>query len=294
MSRMKILITGGNGFIARHVATHLALEHSVRRLSRADLDLLDAEHVAEHLSANRYDAVIHAATYDAAPAHSTKDPAKVLENNLKMFFHLARCSPLFGRMLYFGSGAEFGRAHWTPRMAESYFDSHVPADPYGLSKYTMNLHATRPGSNIYNLRLFGVFGEDDDWRTRFLSNACCRAVLGRHVAMNQNRVFDHLYIHDLAKIVRWFLDASPRFNSYNVCSGETRDFLSLAQTVVRVSGKPLEIIVKKTGLGTEYSGDNTRLLTELGPFRFTPIDQAIANVYAWHEAHRDLLNPELL
>lgn len=291
---MKILVTGGNGFIARHVAARLAPEHAVDRLGRDALDLLDAERVADHLRAKRYDAVIHAATYDAAPAHSTKDPAKVLENNLKMFFHLARCSDHFGRMLYFGSGAEFGRAHWTPRMAESYFDRHVPADPYGLSKYTMNLHASRPGSKVYNLRLFGVFGEDDDWRTRFLSNACCRAVLGRPVAMNQNRVFDHLYIQDLAEIVRWFLDAAPRFNTYNVCSGEARDFLSLAQTVVRVSGRPLEIVVKNPGLGTEYSGDNARLLAELGAFRFTPVDQAIAAVYAWHDAHRDLLNPDFL
>ncbi len=291
---MKILITGGNGFIARHVAERLMSEHAVDRLGRDALDLLDAERVAEHLRANRYDIVIHTATYDAAPAHSTKDPNKVLENNLKMFFHLARCSDFFGRMLYFGSGAEFGRPFWKPRMNEAYFDAHVPADPYGLSKYVMNLHASRPGSKIYNLRLFGVFGENDDWRTRFLSNACCRAVFGLPVIMNQNRVFDHLYVKDLAEITRWFLDSEPRFHVYNVCSGEARDFLSLAQTVVRVSGKALKIAVKTPGLGPEYTGDNTRLLAELGAFPFTPIDQAIANVYAWHDSHRDLINPDFL
>jgi GDP-L-fucose synthase len=291
---MKILITGGSGFIARNLAERLAGEHAVERLGRAELDLLDPAGVAARLSACRYDAVIHSATYDAAPKHSVKDPALVLENNLRMFFNLARCSGSFGRMLYFGSGAEFGRAHWKPRMAEDYFDAHVPADPYGFSKYVMNLHANRVGSNIFNLRLFGVFGPGDDWRTRFLSNAVCRAVLGQPLVMNQDRVFDHLFADDLAEIVRWFLTAAPRHHTYNVCSGSAHAFTELAGLVRDASGKDLDIVVRSPGFGPEYSGDNARLLAELGAFRFTPMDRAIAAVYRWHDAHRHLLNHEHL
>ncbi len=291
---MKILITGGNGFIARHMAARLEPEHEVDRFSHEALDLLDAVSVAECLRAGRYDVIIHSATYDAAPKHSTKDPNRVLENNLKMFFHLTRCSEHFGRMLYFGSGAEFDRTHWVPKMSEAFFGRYVPADPYGFSKYVMNLHAAQSGNKVFNLRLFGVFGEDDDWRTRFLSNACCRAVLGQPVVMNQNRVFDHVYVKDLAEIVNWFLSAVPQFNTYNVCSGSAHDFLSLARTVVRVSGKCLDIVVKSPGLGPEYSGDNSRLLNEMGVFHFTPIEQAIAAVYAWHDSNRQVLNPDFL
>lgn len=291
---MKILITGGTGFIARNLAERLAPDHAVDRLGRADLDLLDAARVAGHLRARHYDVVIHSATYDAAPKHSTKDPALVLESNLKMFFHLARCHGSYGRMLYFGSGAEFSRAHWTPKMSEDYFDQHVPPEPYGFSKYLMNLHANRTPSNIYNLRLFGVFGKDDDWRTRFLSNACCRAVLGRPIVMHQNRIFDHLYVDDLAAIVSWFLASSPRHHTYNVCSGAAHEFLALARLVLKAAGKDLDIAVKNPGLGVEYSGDNARLLAELGDFRFKPMDQAIATVYRWHDENRHLLNPDFL
>lgn len=291
---MRILITGGNGFIARHLTTRLTVHHTVDAPGRSALDLLDSDAVAARLKAGRYDVVIHAATYDAAPRHSPKDPAKVLENNVKMFFNIARRQTDFGRMIYFGSGAEFSRAHWHPKMAESFFDEHLPSDPYGLSKYVMNLHANRPGSRIFNLRLFGVFGEDDDWRTRFLSNACCRAVLDMPIVMNQNRVFDHLYIQDLTAITEWFLTATPRYNTYNVCSGSTHDFLSLARMVCEVSGKPLALTVKCPGLGLEYSGDNARLLAELGSFSFTPIQTAIAAVYAWHERNQaHLLKSEL-
>ena len=290
---MKILITGGNGFIARNLAAHLTSDHTVTCLGRTELDLLDATRVADFLASNCYDVVIHAATYDAAPKHSTKNPALVLENNLKMFFHIARCHQHFGRMLYFGSGAEFSRAHWTPKMAETAFDRHVPSDPYGFSKYLMNVHA-QASANIYNLRLFGVFGPNDDWRTRFLSNACCRAVMGQPIVMNQNRLFDHLYMADLAHIVTWFLTATPKHHDYNVCSGTPHDFMALANWVRETSGKSLDIVVKTPGMGLEYSGDNTRLLNELGNFSFTPITQAIASVYQWHDENRHLLNPDFL
>jgi nucleoside-diphosphate-sugar epimerase len=290
---MKILITGGHGFIARNLTEHLKHDHTVTCLGRTELDLLDATRVSDHLASHAYDVVIHAATYDAAPKHSIKNPALVLENNLKMFFHIARCHQHFGRMLYFGSGAEFCRAQWTPRMTEGAFDRHVPPDPYGFSKYLMNLHA-QASANIYNLRLFGVFGPNDDWRTRFLSNACCRAVMGQPIVMNQNRIFDHLYMGDLARIAQWFLTASPKHHDYNVCSGTPHDFMALAHWVRETSAKPLGIIAKTPGMGLEYSGDNTRLLSELGEFSFTPMPQAIAAVYQWHDENRHLINPDLL
>jgi len=99
---------------------------------------------------------------------------------------------------------------------------------------------------------------------------------------------------DLARIVTWFLTATPTYHDYNVCSGTPYDFMALAHGVRETSGKSLGIIVKTPGMGLEYSGDNTRLLSELGDFSFTPISQAIASVYQWHDENRDLINPEFL
>ena len=110
-----------------------------------------------------------------------------------MFFNIARCNEFFGKMLYFGSGAEFGRPNWIPLMPESYFDVYVPDDPYGLSKYIMTKH-TYEATNIYNLRLFGVAGEKDDWRYRFISLASCKAAYDMPITFRQNVFFDFLYI----------------------------------------------------------------------------------------------------
>ncbi len=289
---MKLLITGGNGFIARNLFEQLSTEYCVSSRNSRELNLLEAENVFEFIKTNRFDIIIHSATYDAAPKHSTKDPTKVLENNLKMFFNLARCSDYFEKMIYFGSGAEFGREHWTPKMKEDYFDQHVPSDQYGFSKYIMTRYAYL-SNNIYNLRLFGVFGKYDDWRTRFIPNACCHAVLDLPIRINQNALFDHLYIDDLIRIVKWFINNKPRNHVYNVCTGDVYDFNTLAEKIIQVSGKNVGIQIRTDGLGREYSGDNSLLLNELGGFKFSTIGESIKTLYDWHDSNKHIIHLNL-
>jgi len=287
----KILITGGSGFIGRNLEEQLAGKYDIFAPSHAELELLDGNRVQHYLQKWHFDVIIHTATYDAAPKHSTKDPSKVLEYNLKMFFSIARCKDYFDKMIYFGSGAEFGRGNWIPKMKEDYFDQQVPADQYGLSKYIMTKHA-QLSSNIYNLRLFGVFGKYDDWRYRFISNACCKAVLDLPIISNQNKVFDFLYIEDLIKIVKWFIRNKPKRHIYNVCTGKSNSFKTLAEKIIKISSKNLDIVIKTEGLGKEYSGDNSLLLNELKGFEFTPIDEAIKALYDWYDANKHIIEKD--
>jgi GDP-L-fucose synthase len=279
---MKILITGKQGFIARNLFERLEPKHAVKSTAREDLDLLDASKVLACLRENRFDVVIHTATYDAAPTHSTKDPSKVLTNNLRMFFNLAGGSDFFDKMIYFGSGAEFSREHWKPRMEEDYFDQNVPSDQYGLSKYVMNQFASQ-SDKIYNLRLFGVFGKHDDWRTRLIPSLCHMAALGKDLEINQNKAYDFMDVRDLVRIVEWFMENDPKLHAYNVCTGRTIDFESVAKRVRGLSGKDLKIKIKEKGMGQEYSGDNSLLLQELGAFEFTPIDESLKYLYNWYK-----------
>jgi len=290
---MRILITGGNGFIARNLFEQLNKDYEVFSLNSKEFDLLDHLKVFNYIKKVKFECVIHAATYDAAPKYSIKDPSKVLENNLKMFFNLARCKDYFAKMIYFGSGAEFCRENWLPKMKESYFDQHVPQDQYGFSKYVMAKHA-QSSANIYNLRLFAVFGKYEDWRVRFISNACCNAILGLPILINQNTNFDFLYMDDLVRIVKWFINNEPKQHIYNVCTGKVIDFCSIAEKIIKFSGKKLDIVVKKDGLGREYSGDNSLLLSELNNFKFFPSDDAIKELYEWHDSHRDIIDKEKL
>ena len=290
---LKILITGGDGFIARSLSEKFYLDYSIVSANREVLDLTDPEKVSGYLKQNSFDIIIHAATYDAAPSFSIKDPEKVLENNLRIFFNIARCKDDFGKMIYFGSGAEFSRNHWKPKMKEEYFDAHIPMDQYGFSKYIMSKYAQMT-RNIYNLRLFGVFGKYDDWRYRFIPNACCQAVLNMPITIKQNAVFDFLYIDDLFKIVKWFINNQPSRNIYNVCSGKTYEFMALAEKIVEIAGKDIGVNLKTNGPGKEYSGDNSLLMKELKGFQFTPINQAIKDLYGWYEKHLHLIDKNQL
>ncbi len=290
---MRILITGGKGFIARNLFEQLQSEYTLISRSSQELDLLNPAEVSDFIRQNRFEVIIHSATYDAAPKHTTKDPTKVLENNLRMFFNLARCEDHFGRMIYFGSGAEFSRENWKPRMSEEFFDRHVPADQYGFSKYVMT-HYSRLNEKFINLRLFGVFGKYDDWRVRFIPNACCYAVFGLPIKIRQNRIFDFLYIDDLVKIVKWFLHNKPRRNVLNVCSGKTFEFKTVAEKIIRISGKPLNAEITMGGFDKEYSGDNSRLLDELKNFEFADFDESIKTLYEWFESNKHLIDKNTL
>ena len=288
----KILITGGNGFIAKSLYEHLRLEHTVLIEGRDELNLLDSSGTLKYIKDGQFDVVVHTANHDAAPRFSTKDPNLVLENNLKMFFNIARCEDYFGKMIYYGSGAEFGRQNWIPKMKEAYFDQNVPQDQYGLSKYTMTKHTIR-SKNIYNLRLFGIFGEYDDWRYRFISNACCKAVLDMPITFRKNVFFDFLYIKDLINISKWFIENDAPKRVYNVCSGQTYDYQTLSEKIIKSSHKELKILCRLDGLGTEYSGDNSLLLKDTPELKFTPMDEAIKFMYRWYSSNKHIIKKEL-
>ena len=288
---MRVLVTGGSGFIGRNLVERLAGDLDLLAPSHAELDLLDEQAVAEYLAARRPDAVVHCAT---KPGHrNAKDPTGILDANTRMFFNLTRRREFFGRLILLTSGLVYDQRAYRPKMAESYFDAHVPADESGYSKYLCARHA-RKIENVIELRPFGVFGKYEDWEIRFISNAICKTLFDLPVTLRQNRRFDYVCVEDLAAVVRHFLTGGPSRGAYNVTPDEAVDLKSLAEMVVRISGKELSVRIAQPGLGVEYSGDNRRLKGEMPGFPFTPLEHAVRSLYDWYAEHRHLIRRELL
>jgi GDP-L-fucose synthase len=288
---VKVLITGGTGFIGRNLIERLRERCQVAAPGRAELNLLDGEAVRAYLEPQRFDAVIHAAAEGVSRRHAAGPD--LVANNCRMFFNLARNAQAFGRMLFLSSGAVYDKAHWRARMPEDYFDAHVPADDYGFSKYVC-AKAAGLLDRVYEMRVFGVFGRYEDWRIRFVSNTCCRALFGLPVIIGRNVSFDYLDVEDLAGILECCLEAELRHRQYNVCRGAAFDLTTLAGKIEAVSGRGLDVSVKQEGAGGEYSGDNSRLLAELPGLRFRSIDDSLARLYRWYEERKASIDPALL
>lgn len=280
LGMMKLLLLGTTGFIGRNVKETWENRYHLCTPARAELDLLDEGTVERYLRNGKFDAVFHMANANLL-THPEWMPC-AMEYNLRMFCNLERCHDLYGRMIYFGSGAEYHMEHYVPQMPESYFGKHIPKDPYGFSKYIMSKMAA---GNIYDLRLFGVFGKYEEWQRRFISNMIYRNLTGQVLQINQNMYFDYLYVNDLIPILEWFLNHEPVHHHYNVCSGQRVELLSLARMVIEETGIPGEITILQDGLKTEYTGSNRRLQEELGRLRFTPVRTAVQELIQYYREY---------
>lgn len=165
---MKILLTGSSGFIGRNLKEKLERKYELFTPDRNTLDLLEQQSVRHYLEQHSFDVVIHCANANNIVYNITK--FDLLNQNLQMFYNLESCHCLHGKMYYFGSGAEYDMNHYIPQMKEDYFGLHIPQDPYAFSKYTMS-RITEQSTNIYDLRLFGVYGKYEEWDRRFISNS---------------------------------------------------------------------------------------------------------------------------
>jgi len=290
VSRPVVLITGGSGFIGRNLVESLQGKYEILSPTRQELDLLDEEAVRQYVSRHRIDVVIHSAT---TPGHRNAKPvADLAVRNQRMFFGLARNRDHYGKMIFLSSGAVYDMRHYLPRMKEDYFDTHVPADEHGFSKYVCAKYI-EAADNILELRLFGVFGKYEDYEIRFISNAICKALVGLPITIKQNRRFDYLYVDDLAVVVDYFIMRDAIYKTYNVSSDGAIDLRSIAERVREISGTRPDIIVKDEG-GVEYSGDNSRLRQAIPHLRLTPLNQSISSLYSWYEETRHLIKREWL
>ncbi len=289
---MKLLLTGGSGFIGKNLIEAMGETHEIDAPSHSQLELVDDHSVSEFFKHRTYDAVIHAAV---RPGHrNAKDASNQMSFNLRMFYNLVRQSKHFGKMIYLGTGLVYDMEHYQPKMKEEYFGKHVPAGDGGYSKYLIS-KAIEQMNNVIELRLFGVFGKHEDYAIRFISNAICKAIFDLPITIKQNRKFDYLYVDDLPQVIEHFL-AKPKLSArvFNVTPDHSMELLALARKVLHASGKKLPIEIAHPGMGLEYSGNNRRLRKEMPKLKLTPIDEAIHKLYRWYHDNQENINRDWL
>jgi GDP-L-fucose synthase len=290
MSQLKkILLLGKSGFIGRNAYDYLAgrADLLLSAPTHFELDVLDETSVVAYLKHGSFDVVVN-----CLDRHSDADAAYG-EQRLRMYYNLAHHNDLFGKMIYFGTGAEYGRQTPLERISEQDFGRHIPLDSYGFAMFQMACHALQ-SNNIYNLRLFGIFGPHELWRTRFISNCICKALFGFPLTIRQDRRMDYLYTDDLCGIISWTIDHNLTYHAYNATSGKSYLLTELAQLVIKQSGKDLAVFVAEEGLADEYSSDNSLLKREMQDFSKEPIEESIRKLYAFYGRNQATLDKESL
>ncbi|MDR0620205.1 MAG: NAD(P)-dependent oxidoreductase [Bacteroidales bacterium] len=295
MRKQTILLTGGSGFIGRNIKeSFLADKYEIIAPSSKELNCADKKSVDDFFAATVpvFDYVIHSAT---KPGHrNAPDHDNLFITNCKMYYNLEQHKKQYGKMLIMGSGAIYDMRNNISNVSEDEFGTTIPIDEHGFCKYITGRDILQ-SSNIYDLRIFGIFGKYEDYAIRFISNAICKTLFDLPITVRQNRLFAYLYAPDLPAVIDCFLTGTPSYHAYNITPDKMITLLEVADIVCEVAGKPnYPIKVANEGMGLEYTGSNARLFGEYSHLKLTPIREAIKELYLWYLSNKENINRDVL
>jgi len=233
---MRILITGGNGYIGNSLYNGLKQFYDVKKISRNDLDLTDSRQVNDFFDKGCYDIIIHCAVKGGS--RLKEDEWDIIDNNLKMYYNLSSNKHCFNKFIHFGSGAEI----------------YSQNTPYGLSKHLIRQSLLRK-PNSYNLRIFAVFDENE-LDTRFIKSNIKRYINKESMIIHQNRYMDFFYMKDLISLVDYYIKNDNPPKEINCTYSDINSLESITNLINNLDTYKVDIIKEKTELTTEYCGKN--------------------------------------
>ncbi len=286
---MNIFIAGTNGFIGKNLVEHLNLNynHKLFTPNSLELNLLNKTDIDNYITSNKIDIIIYAANKGGGRDENYKI-SNVLEINLRMSFNILIQSDKVHKIIYLGSGAEYGK-HKPIINAKETDSKTLPFDEYGLYKFICAKYAEN-SKNIYHLRIFGVYGKYEKYKAGFVSNAIVKNLIGMPIEIMQDVFFDYIYVKDLVKIISYFVEHEGKYKIYNATSGAKINIVSLAKIINDISNFKSEILIKNPGLNLEYASNNERIRKEIKDLTFTAHSSAIRELYNYYSSILDTLD----
>ena len=255
---MKILVTGGAGFIGSHVVDrYRAAGHEVvvvDDLSTGSRDNLAPDvrlypidirshDLAGVFAAERPEVVSHHAA-QAAVRRSVEDPIFDADVNVLGSLNLLVCCRTSGvrRIVYASSGgAAYGDTDEVPTP-----ESHPPrpASPYGVSKVTVERYLdcwqSLYGIRAVTLRYANVYGprQNPHGEAGVVAIFCSRLLGGAPLIINGDglQTRDYVYVEDVAEANLRALDRPDAAGTFNVGTGIETSVVDLFTRLRAVSG----------------------------------------------------------
>ena len=266
---MKFVITGGAGFIGSHIAKHLVEKNHdvvvVDNLSRGRLenlskikeqiefkkmDILDLDSLKKVIFNS--DGIFHQAALTSVP-ESFIQKEKYHNVNVKGTENIFKLAKEFEKKVVFASSSSiYGNTTTIP--IQENFEKN-PINPYGITKLDDEKLAKKfhdLGLSVIGLRYFNVYGigQTNDYAgviTKFIDliNVNKSPIIfgdGTHTR-------DFISVEDVAKANLLSMESNTDFSFLNIGTGISTSIKELAELMIELSGKKLEINFDDLPLG---------------------------------------------
>ena len=322
---MKIIVTGGVGFIGSHVVQALLVaghdvtviddfndfyDPAIKRANAAEfsssvecaeIDLRQWEPVRELFGRIKPDLVIHLAAR-AGVRPSILDPKLYIDTNITGTFHVLEAARLSGcqKILFASSSSVYGLSKTVP------FREDLPLlqtlSPYAATKLAgeqlcgnfVNLY----GFRVIALRFFTVYGpgQRPDLAIHSFTDAIENGRSIRQFGDGTTRR-DYTYIEDIVQGVMGSLSfiqgEGPLYEIFNLGENETTRLSFLIAAIEQALGKKavIERLPEQKGDMPLTAADITKARTLLGYAPHTPIREGIPKFVAWYRELHAMRSP---
>ncbi|HBL36099.1 MAG TPA: UDP-glucose 4-epimerase GalE, partial [Firmicutes bacterium] len=322
---MKVLVTGGAGYIGSQVALDLAREghdpvildnlgkghrEAVIKGTFIQGEISDFDLVTEVIAREKVEAVIHLAAHSLV-GESVKDPAKYFRNNIGNGQALLDALVAGGvKYLVFSStAAVYGEPEQVP-IPEDHPKN--PTNPYGFSKLTfegiLQFYEQAYGLRFMSLRYFNAAGADpeaeigeDHHPESHLIPIVLQTALGArdHLELygtdyptpDGTCVRDYIHVADLSQahlLALKALAAGGNSAIYNLGNGQGYSNKEVIETARRVTGKEIRVLngPRRPGDPAVLVASSAKIKAELGwNPKYPDLEQIIATAWRWHQSH---------
>ena len=268
---MRVLITGGSGFIGSHLAEYFQGKADVRVLDNFSTgfggnlagieceviegSILDRERVREAMRGVDY--VFHLAAMISVP-ESMENPTGCAETNIVGTLIVLEEAARAGvrKLSLSSSAAIYGNNPVMPKREKMIPE---PASPYAISKldgeYHCRLFAATGRVATVALRYFNVFGPRQNPASAYAAAVPIfihRALRNEPITIygDGGQTRDFIFVRDVARANAFFATESAETGVFNVARGGTISIRELAERIVRLTGSRSEIVH-----GPERAGD---------------------------------------
>lgn len=322
---MKVLVTGGAGYIGSHVVEslldrgyevvvydNLYQGHAEAVNSKAVFvqgDLLDRPALARVFEQHKFDGILHFASHTLV-GESMQKPWLYLRDNTVASSNLLEEAANQGvkRFILSSTANLFDAPERIPITAE---ERIVPGSPYGESKYIVERQLYWM-DRIYGLkyaclRYFNASGDHpnghigEDHSPEFhLIPIVLQVALGQREKLtifgsdyptpDGTCIRDYIHVMDLATAHILALEALETGDSrkYNLGNGRGYSIMELVQMAREVTGHPIptEFGPRRAGDPAILIADSTRIKEELGwQPKYNDLRQIIETAWKWHSSH---------